>query len=57
MGYKQTGCMFCGFGMHLEKEDRFEKLRQTHPKQYEYIMNKLGFREILEYMKANGINV
>lgn len=50
MGYKRTGCMFCGFGVHLEKEDRFELMKQTHPKQYDYIMNKMGFKEVLEYL-------
>lgn len=51
MGYKRTGCMFCGFGVHLEKEDRFELMKQTHPKQYDYIMNKMGFKEVLNYIK------
>ena len=34
----RTGCIFCGFGCHLEKagEGRFERLKQTHPRQYEY---------------------
>lgn len=39
-GCKRTGCMFCGFGCHLEKpgQGRFELMKKTHPKQYEYIM-------------------
>lgn len=33
----RTGCIFCGFGFHLEKgETRFQKLARTHPRQYEY---------------------
>lgn len=36
-GCNRTGCIFCGYGCHLEKEkSRFEKLKETHPKQYEY---------------------
>ena len=35
-GCKRTGCIFCGFGCHLEKESRWLKLKETHPKQYEY---------------------
>lgn len=36
-GCHRTGCIFCGFGAHLEKgESRFERLRRTHPRQYEY---------------------
>lgn len=31
--------MFCGFGAHLEKgEGRFERLKRTHPKLYDYCM-------------------
>ena len=38
-GYQRTGCIFCGFGCHLEKgETRFQKLAKTHPRQYEYCM-------------------
>ena len=30
-------CIFCGFGCHLEKgETRFQRLKRTHPKHYEY---------------------
>ena len=36
-GCSRTGCIFCAFGAHLEKgESRFERLKQTHPRQYEY---------------------
>lgn len=36
-GCNRTGCIFCAFGCHLEKEpSRFQRLKETHPKQYEY---------------------
>lgn len=36
-GCQRTGCMFCAFGAHLEKgENRFERMRQTHPKHYDF---------------------
>jgi 3'-phosphoadenosine 5'-phosphosulfate sulfotransferase (PAPS reductase)/FAD synthetase len=39
-GCSRTGCIFCGFGCHLEKgENRFQKLKKTHPRQYEYCIN------------------
>ena len=39
-GCQRTGCVFCGFGAHMEKgETRFQRLARTHPKQYEYCMN------------------
>lgn len=41
----RTGCMFCLFGAHLDKQDgigRFELLKTTHPRQYEYCMGGGG---------------
>ena len=50
-GCDRTGCMFCMFGCHLEKEpNRFQRMKTTHPKQYEYCMDKLGLKEVLEYI-------
>lgn len=50
-GCSRTGCMFCMFGCHLEKEpNRFQRMKITHPKQYEYCMDKLGLKEVLEYI-------
>ena len=47
----RTGCMFCMFGCHLEEEpNRFQKLKYTHPKQYKYCLDKLGIREVLNYI-------
>lgn len=50
-GFNRTGCMFCMFGVHLEKEpNRFQRMKVTHPNQYAYCMDKLGLREVLEYI-------
>lgn len=36
-GCDRTGCIFCGFGCHLDGEpSRFQRLKETHPRQYEY---------------------
>ena len=56
-GCERTGCMFCGFGCHLEKESRFERMKTTHPKQYDYIMRKengLNYKEIIDWVNENG---
>lgn len=38
-GCDRTGCMFCGYGCHLEDSPgRFERMKETHPNQYDYIM-------------------
>lgn len=64
-GCSRTGCMFCMFGCHLEKEEnRFQRLKKTHPRQYEYCIgggelvdgkwqpNKegLGLGHVLDYI-------
>lgn len=50
-GEKRTGCMFCAFGAHLEKNpNRFERMKITHPKQYQYCINKLGLDKVLDYI-------
>ena len=55
-GYDRTGCVFCGFGCHLEKEpNRFQRLKVTHPKLWNYCMKPwdeggLGMKEVLDYI-------
>jgi 3'-phosphoadenosine 5'-phosphosulfate sulfotransferase (PAPS reductase)/FAD synthetase len=50
-GASRTGCIFCMFGVHLEKEpNRFQRLKETHPKLYDYCINKLGIGQVLDYI-------
>lgn len=64
-GCNRTGCVFCMFGCHLEKEpNRFQRLKQTHPRQYDFCINGgemvdgkwqpnkegLGLRHVLDYI-------
>ena len=49
LGYTRTGCMFCMFGIHIEKVSRFDRMRKTHPQIYNYCMDKLGLREVIRY--------
>lgn len=38
---QQTGCSMCGFGIHIEKRPhRFDRLRESDPKEWEYWMTK-----------------
>lgn len=48
-GEKRTGCMFCGFGAHLEKGlNRFQKMSVTHPRQHSIVMDRMGMREAMK---------
>ena len=39
-GCYRTGCIFCMYGCHLQKEpNNFQRLKETHPRQYEYCIN------------------
>ena len=50
-GAARTGCMFCMFGAHLEKSpNRFERMALTHPKQYDYCINRMGCGKVLDYI-------
>ena len=55
-GVHRTGCMFCIFGAHLEKSpNRFERMKETHPKVYDYCMKPvenggLGMDAVLNYL-------
>lgn len=52
-GAERTGCMFCMFGVHLERRpNRFEQMAATHPKQYDFCMNRLGCGGVLDYIGA-----
>ena len=59
-GCNRVGCMFCGFGCHLEESpNRFEKMKVTHPKQYEYIMRDwneggLGYKKVIDWINEHG---
>lgn len=44
-GCQRTGCALCAFGCHLEKESRFLRLKETHPK----------FHNLLYVLKNNGV--
>lgn len=51
-GCNRTGCMFCGFGAHLEKRSRFAMLYDLHPALYKAFMryenNGILYREALK---------
>lgn len=59
-GADRTGCMFCGYGCHLEKgEGRFQRMKRTHPKQYNYIMKPweeggLNYKAVIDWINENG---
>lgn len=55
-GEKRTGCAYCAFGAHCENPDnnRFTRLQKREPNRFNSFMDKLGYRDALEY---TGIKV
>lgn len=66
-GCKRTGCIFCAFGCKTEKApNRFQRLKETHPRQYDYCINGgemvdgkwqpnkdgLGLGKVLDYINV-----
>lgn len=60
-GCRRTGCIFCGYGCHREKpgEGKFELLKITHPKIYDFIMRPweeggLNYKEVIDWINEHG---
>lgn len=55
-GVPRTGCMFCMFGVHLEKEpNRFQRMKITHPAIWRYCLKPLdkgglGMKPVLDFL-------
>jgi hypothetical protein len=46
--------MFCLFGIHKEsRPNRFDLMKDTHPAQYRYCMEKLGLSDVLKFLKPH----
>lgn len=54
MGEKRTGCKYCMYGIHMEKEpNRFQRMEHRTPSQYEYGIDRLGCGQVMDYMGVN----
>jgi len=51
----RTGCTFCAYGAEREKPDnnRFTKLRKSHPKQFNAFVHKFKMNKPLDYAGIN----
>lgn len=58
-GCDRTGCVFCGFGCHMHNDQRFVRLKSSHPKLYEYIMKPtssggLGYKDLIDWINSSS---
>jgi 3'-phosphoadenosine 5'-phosphosulfate sulfotransferase (PAPS reductase)/FAD synthetase len=57
LGEERTGCIFCCFGVTMESlPNRFQRMEKSHPKLHRYCMEKLGLREVLQYIGVEWRN-
>ncbi len=50
-GYQRTGCMGCLYGCHLEgSPNRLQMLKVTHPAIYNYLFEKLGYKQVCDFI-------
>lgn len=50
-GEKRTGCIFCLIGTPKQIEQRFDRLKKTHQKQYNFLMDgKINMRQVFEFI-------
>lgn len=52
-GEQRTGCMFCPIGGHLDGFEKFDRLKKFSPKLYDYCMEELGEKELIEWVKTH----
>lgn len=51
-GASRTGCFTCLFGIHLEKQpNRLQRMQMEEPAKYDFVLNKLGYKDILDFME------
>ena len=54
---KRTGCIFCGFGCHLERPNKFQTLAQTHPTLWDYCMRGGKYDESGKWVPDKGLGM
>jgi len=58
-GCDRTGCMYCGYGCHLNNDQRFVRLKETHKQIYDYVFKPeseggLGYKDKIDWINING---
>lgn len=57
-GCDRTGCVLCGFGCYLHNDDRFVRLKQTHPGLYNLLdvieNNGVTYRQAIDWINEHG---
>jgi 3'-phosphoadenosine 5'-phosphosulfate sulfotransferase (PAPS reductase)/FAD synthetase len=49
-GASQTGCSLCPTGCHLDKTNKYKRMKETHPDLWDYGINSLKLGEFLDFV-------
>lgn len=52
-GEQRTGCLMCPVGCHLDNFSKFKSQKKANPKLYEYCMEELGEKRLLELVQKH----
>ncbi|MCL2047153.1 MAG: phosphoadenosine phosphosulfate reductase family protein [Defluviitaleaceae bacterium] len=52
-GEQRTGCSLCMVGCHLDKTNKFQRLKQHHPDIWDFGVNSLGLGEFFDFIGVN----
>lgn len=57
-GCQRTGCVCCGFGAHMTGDERFVRLKETHPQMYKLLdiatNNGYTMRQAIDWVNKHG---
>lgn len=54
-GENRTGCLYCCVGGHLDNFSKLERLKDFNPKLYDYCMEELGEKKLVEFVRKHYI--
>jgi 3'-phosphoadenosine 5'-phosphosulfate sulfotransferase (PAPS reductase)/FAD synthetase len=49
-GAKQTGCSLCPTACHLDKTNKYQRMKETHPDLWDFGINTLGLGKLLDFV-------
>ena len=53
--FERTGCICCPIGAHLRKKNDFQTLYKYNRGLWDYVVNTLGFKQVLDYFNIDYI--
>lgn len=49
--HKRNGCICCPIGAQFESPNKFQLLKKTDKRAYDFVINELNFKKVLDWFK------